>query len=171
MTAVIVAVDENWAIGRDGGLLCHLPSDLKRFKQLTMGWPIIMGRKTFESLPKGPLPGRLNVVVTHQAGYATTAGLAAGDNVVVCNSVEEAMEATASAEQRFIIGGAQLYAAAINYVDTLFLTRIHATFDDADTFFPAIDADGWVTVDSEVHPADDRNPYPHTFITLRRLRR
>lgn len=170
MTAAIVAIDENWAIGRDGGLLCHLPSDLKRFKQLTMGWPIIMGRKTFESLPKGPLAGRLNVIITRQVDYAATMGLTTNGNVVVCNSVEEAMAATASAAQRFIIGGAQLYAAAIDVVETLYLTRIHAKFEDADTFFPAINADEWETTECEEHAADDRNPYSYTFLTLRRLK-
>ena len=162
MLAAIVAVDENWAIGRNGSLLCHLPADMRRFKSLTMGCPVIMGRKTWESLPKGALPGRLNVVVTRNSGYQAP-------GAVVCTSVEAALAATASAPRRFIIGGAQLYASTIDAVDTLYLTRIHATFPDADTFFPSITPTQWETAESEFQPADGRNPHSCTFLTLHRL--
>lgn len=161
MLGAIVVIDENGAIGRNGQLLCHLPADLKHFKSVTMGYPIIMGRKTFDSLPKGALPGRMNVVVTRNGDFSAP-------DVVVCHSIEEALDATASAEKRFIIGGAQLYAATIDRVDTLYLTLLHATFPDADTFFPAIDPSEWEEVSRESHTADDRNPYSYTFITAKR---
>ena len=136
MLASVVVIAENGAIGKNGGLLCHLPADLRHFKEVTMGCPIIMGRKTFDSLPKGALPGRTNVVVTRNAAFTAP-------GVVVCHSVEEALAATADAPRRFIIGGAQLYAATIDFVDELYLTLIHATFADADAFFPHVDTEAW----------------------------
>lgn len=161
MLGAVVVVAENGAIGRNGDLLCHLPADLKHFKEVTMGSPIIMGRKTFESLPKGALPGRMNVVVTRNADFSA-------ENVTVCHSIDEAMAATAHAEKRFIIGGAQLYAATIDRVDTLYLTLLHADFPDADTFFPSIDRNEWLEVSRDAHQADDRNPHAYTFLTLHR---
>lgn len=164
MLGAIVIIAENGAIGKSGQLLCHLPADLKHFKSVTMGYPIIMGRKTFDSLPKGALPGRMNVVVTRNSDFSAT-------DVVVCHSIEEALDATANAEKRFIIGGAQLYAATIEYVDTLYLTLLHATFPDADTFFPTIDASEWEEVSRETHPSDDRNPFSYTFVTAKRVKK
>lgn len=161
MLGAIVVIAENGAIGKNGQLLCHLPADLKHFKSVTMGYPIIMGRKTFESLPKGALPGRLNVVVTRNADFTAP-------GVVVCHSVEEALAATEDAPKRYIIGGAPLYAATIGLVDELHLTQLHATFPEADTFFPAIVRDEWMVVAREAHDADERNPYDYTFVTLRR---
>ena len=159
MLASVVVIAENGAIGKNGGLLCHLPADLRHFKEVTMGCPIIMGRKTFDSLPKGALPGRTNVVVTRNAAFTAP-------GVVVCHSVEEALAATADAPRRFIIGGAQLYAATIGLVDELHLTQLHATFPDADTFFPPINPKEWHEQSRDHHPADDRNPFPYTFILL-----
>ena len=159
MLGAIVVIAENGAIGKNGQLLCHLPADLKHFKSVTMGYPIIMGRKTFESLPKGALPGRLNVVVTRNADFTAP-------GVVVCHSVEEALAATEDAPKRYIIGGAQLYAATIGLVDELHLTQLHATFPDADTFFPPINPQEWQELSRDSHPADDRNPYPYTFTLL-----
>lgn len=161
MLGAIVVVAENGAIGKNGDLLCHLPADLKHFKSVTMGYPIIMGRKTFDSLPKGALPGRMNVVVTRNPEFSA-------EGVTVCHSVEEALEATAHAEKRFIIGGAQLYAATFSFVDTLYLTQLHAEFPEADTFFPEIDFSQWEELSSEHHTADEKNHYDYTFLTLKR---
>lgn len=162
MLGAIVVIAENGAIGNKGGLLCHLPADLKHFKSVTMGSPIIMGRKTFDSLPKGALPGRLNVVVTRNEDFAAP-------DVVVCHSIDEALDVTAKAEKRFVIGGAQLYAATIDRVDELHLTLLHATFPDADAFFPAINPGQWHEVSREEHKADERNQFDYTFVTLRRV--
>ena len=161
MLGAIVVVAEDGAIGKSGDLLCHLPADLKHFKVITMGHPIIMGRKTFESLPKGALPGRMNVVVTHNSGFVA-------EGAAVCHSVEEALDATADADKRFIIGGAQLYAATIDMVDTLYLTQIHASFPEADTFFPNVDLTQWQEVNRESHCADEKNHYDYTFLELKR---
>lgn len=161
--AAIVAVGSNWAIGREGGLLCHLPADLRHFKSVTMGYPIIMGRKTFESFPRGPLPGRLNIVLTHNDSYAP-------QGVAVCHSVGEALSvAEADGHDRcFVIGGGIVYETFMHLVDEIFLTVIHSQFGDADTFFPAIDMAQWETVEKEDFSADERNPFAYSFLRLRR---
>lgn len=159
--SAIVAVDKNGAIGKNGDLLCYLPADLKHFKNITMGYTIIMGRRTWESLPKGALPGRKNVVITRNNDF-----MAPGAEVY--HSLEEALQATEQDEKRFIIGGGMLYKEAFAITDKLYLTRIHASFQDADTFFPSIDVSQWQEMSSEYHEADERNAYPYSFIELRR---
>ena len=163
--AAIAAVDEAGGIGQGGGLLCHLPADMKHFKSVTMGYPIIMGRKTFESFPKGPLPGRLNIILTKDLSY-TAAG------TVVCHEIREAIAVAEKEgkERCFIIGGGQIYSAFADYLDELYLTLIQYRFEDADTFFPAIDRDGWDMVKKEDYVADERNPYPYSFLNLKRHR-
>ena len=160
LSAIVVVADDG-AIGRDGGLLCHLPADLKHFKQLTMGHSIVMGRRTFESFPKGALPGRQNIVVTRNPRFEAP-------GVTVAHDIDEAVAAATMPGDVFIIGGAQIYAATLHRVDTLHLTCLHAVFPDADAHFPMIDPEQWETVDEERHEADDRNPYAYTFVTLRR---
>ena len=159
--SAIVAVDENGAIGKNGDLLCYLPADLKHFKSITMGYTIIMGRRTWESLPKGALPGRKNVVITRNIDF-----IAPGAEVY--HSLEEALQATSQDEKRFILGGGMLYNEAFAITDTLYLTRIHASFPDADTFFPSFEPSQWQEMSSEYHEADERNAYPYSFIELRR---
>lgn len=159
MISAIVVIDEQGAIGFEGGLLCHLPADLRHFKSLTMGHSIVMGRLTFESFPKGPLPGRQNIVVTRSGDYAP-------EGVTVAHSVSEALSLASMPGDVFVIGGAQIYAATFDMIDTLYLTRIHHRFDRYDAAFPIIDESQWETVDSEYHPADEKNPYPFSFITL-----
>lgn len=159
--AIVVALDENNGIGREGDLLCHLPNDLKHFKQVTSGHTVIMGRRTYESLPKGALPNRINVVITSDAA----------DNYpgcIVVRSVEEALIHCQKDEKIFIIGGGQLYRATLGLADRLYLTRIHHTFSDADTFFPEIDFDEWTLTEKEMHEADDKHRYPYTFLTYRK---
>ncbi|MBO4871061.1 MAG: dihydrofolate reductase [Muribaculaceae bacterium] len=159
--AAIVVVADDGAIGRNGDLLCHLPADLKHFKAITMGHSIIMGRRTFDSFPKGALPGRQNIVITRNEHFSAP-------DVTVAHSVDEAIKAAIMPGEVFIIGGAQIYAATFERVTTLYLTRLHATFPEADAFFPTIDPIEWDTISEEHHDSDDRNPYPYTFITLRR---
>lgn len=159
--AAIVVVAENGAIGKDGDLLCHLPADLKHFKYITMGHTIIMGRRTWESLPKGALPGRKNVVITRNADFVA-------EGAEVYHSLEEALEASAADGARFIIGGGMLYREAFPLTNTLHLTRLHTSFPDADRFFPEYDQQDWEEVSREDHDADERNPYPYSFIELRR---
>lgn len=159
--SLIVAISENNAIGINGNLLCHLPADMRHFKEITSGHTVIMGRKTFESLPKGALPNRKNIIVTRNKDYRA-------DNTIACHSLAEALSVAGNETERFIIGGAELYSSALDSVDTLYLTRIHATFADADTFFPEIDYNDWEEVTNEYHDADEKNKIPYSFITLKR---
>lgn len=156
----IVAVDENGAIGRQGDLLCHLPADMRHFKEMTMGHSIVMGRKTFESFPRRPLPGRQNLVITRSAGWQYP-------GVTVAHTLEQAI-ALAETDTVFIIGGAQIYEQALPVVDVLHLTLIHARWASADVYFPALDPNQWQEVEREHHTSDHRNAYEYDFITLKR---
>lgn len=159
--SIIVAADAGNAIGKDNRLLCRMPDDMKRFKELTTGHTVIMGRKTFESLPKGALPNRRNIVLTtdpHKQ-YADT---------VSCQDLQEAIGVYKDEEEVFIIGGAMVYKEAMPFADTLYLTRIHHTFEDADTFFPEIDLSQWNVTEQQEFPADEKHAYPFTFLTYTR---
>lgn len=160
--SAIVVVAHNGAIGKNGDLLCHLPADLKHFKAITMGHSIIMGRKTFESFPKGPLPGRQNIVVTRNTQYHP-------EGATIVHSVEQAIAQAEMPGEVFILGGAQLYKATINEVDTLYLTRLDHDFPEADAHFPALDMEQWEEIDREDHDPDEKNRFPYSFITLRRI--
>lgn len=160
MIAIVVAAAENNVIGKDNGLIWHLPADLRHFKQLTMGHPMLMGRKTFESIGK-PLPGRTSIIITNQKDYAA-------DGCIVTHSVQEAIEqAKALDEEVCIIGGAEVYRQALPFTDTIYLTRIHHTFE-GDVFFPELKDEEWETLKQEHHEPDEKNKYSYSFITLRR---
>ena len=156
--AIIVALDEQNAIGRNGDLLCHLPGDLKHFKQVTTGHIVIMGRKTYESLPKGALPNRTNIVITSDVAENYP-------GCIVVRSVEEALTQGKEGEKAFIIGGGMLYRTTLPLADQLYLTRIHHSFADADTFFPQIDFSDWELTERETHAADEKHQYGYTFLT------
>ena len=156
----IVAVASDWAIGRQGDLLCHLPADMRHFKEVTMGHSIIMGRKTFESFPRRPLPGRQNIVITRNADWQYP-------GVTVVHCLEDAIKA-AETDTVFIIGGAQVYEMALPMVDVLHLTQIHARWASADTYFPAIDLKEWHEMSRKHHGSDSRNAYEYDFVTLKR---
>jgi dihydrofolate reductase len=159
--SLIVAASENGCIGRDGDLPWRLPEDLKRFKQVTMGKPIIMGRKTYESIGR-PLPGRTNIVVTRQPGYAAPGCEVAG-------SLADALDAARATgtDEVFIIGGASLYADALSQADTLYLTRVHAAVE-GDVYLPPVPWETFELSASEAHPADERHAHAFTFETWRR---
>lgn len=161
MFSAIVAIDRNGAIGKQGKLLCHLSSDLKHFKEITMGHSIIMGRKTFESFPKGALPGRQNIVITRNLNFAP-------EGVTVVHSIDEALTAVTMPGDAFIIGGEQIYRATFDFINTLYLTVIDHKFEGVDAYFPRIDMRSWTIDGQEEHPADDRNPFPYIFMTLHR---
>lgn len=154
--SIICALAKNRAIGNKGDLLYHLRADLKRFKALTTGHTIIMGRKTFESLPKGALPNRRNVVLTRQIGYSAP-------GIEVFASLSEALQHLQPEEHAYIIGGASVYAEALPLADTLCLTHIHATPAEADVFFPEINSEEWKLTFEEHHEADEQNDQPFTF--------
>ncbi|MDE7468316.1 MAG: dihydrofolate reductase [Muribaculaceae bacterium] len=156
---IIVAAGRDGAIGSRGDLAFHIREDLRRFKALTMGYPIVMGRKTWESLPKGALPGRRNIVITTNPDYHA-------EGAEVVHSLSEALILCAQAEKIFIIGGGQIYAQAMPIAHRLHLTRIDAATPDADTYFPTID-EHWLLTDSQA-PATDPSGIIYQFLTLDR---
>ena len=159
-TSLIVAASENGVIGNSGDLPWRLSADLKRFKKLTMGHPMIMGRKTFESIGC-LLPGRTTIIVTRQPDYQFPGALIAGD-------LPRAIELAGEDDQPFVTGGAEIYRLAIPLVQRIYLTRVHARID-GDTRLTGIEWDEWECVDSESHAADSRNEYDYTFETYVRI--
>ena len=157
MLHMIAAVDKARGIGKDNQLLCHLSADLKHFKNLTMGHTIIMGRKTFESLP-GLLPGRPHWVLTGQKDYEET-----HPGITVFHDMDDMVRAVRTGEEYFIIGGASLYTEFVGRADSLYLTEIDAELP-ADTFFPLLDRTRWHEVARDAHEADERNAYPFSFV-------
>ena len=161
---LIAALADNGIIGRDGDLPWHLPNDLKRFKRVTMGHAVVMGRRTFESIGK-PLPGRRNVVLSRDAAWS-----APGGGVERAGSLDEAMTLLepGGAGEVLILGGESVYRAALPRAHRLILTRVHAS-PEGDTRFPDWDRDAWRLVESEEHPADDNHEYAMTFETWERI--
>ena len=158
--SIIVAVASDGAIGRANDLLWHLPADLKRFKELTTGHTILMGRKTFESLPRGPLPNRRNIIISRS--------LPTQPGAEVYPTIQQAMEACASDEEVFIIGGGEIYRQLLPNTEQIYLTRVQASFPDAEVFFPELDPTEWVEEAREVYPRDERNEYDTELLLLRR---
>lgn len=149
--SVIVAADRRGAIGLRGDMLWHLPDDLRRFKAVTTGKAVVMGRKTWESLPRRPLPGRLNVVISRNPDYRA-------DGARLAASLREAIGIASGAEEIFIIGGGEVYRQAMPLASRLYLTRIQAEAPEADTFFPDVDPREWTLTESESVPARDGRP-------------
>lgn len=158
--SIIVAVASDGAIGRANDLLWHLPADLKRFKELTTGHTILMGRKTFESLPRGPLPNRRNIIISRS--------LPTQPGAEVYPTIQQAMEACASDEEVFIIGGGEIYRQLLPNTERIYLTRVQASFPDAEVFFPELDPTEWIEETREVYPRDERNEYDTELLLLRR---
>ena len=159
---LVAAMTEDRVIGRDNALPWHLPSDLKHFKRVTLGKPVIMGRRTWESVG-APLPGRRTIVVSRQPDYRAT-----GAEVVP--SLDAALRLVAGESEACIVGGAALYEEALPRAHRMELTHIHARGVDGDTYFPAWDPAEWTVVASEDHPADARHAWPMTFRTWERIR-
>lgn len=153
---LIVAISENNAIGKSGDLLCHLPNDLKYFKQLTTDATVVMGKNTFLSLPRRPLPNRRNIVLTRDTAFAY-------ENTEVAHSIEELRLMLHEQENVFIIGGGKVYEQFLPIVDKLYITHIHHSWEDADTFFPAINPVVWQCISEEHHDIDERHAYAYTF--------
>ncbi len=155
--SLIVAMDRRGVIGHDGALPWRLSADLRHFKAITMGKPLVMGRKTHESIGR-PLPGRQNIVLTRQEGYAS-----AGCTIV--HDVEDALAACAGSEEVMVMGGAALYELFLPRAGRIYLTRVQAEVD-GDTWFPPFDASAWHEVEHRDHPADARNEHPCSFLLL-----
>ena len=158
--ALIAAMAENGVIGRENRLPWRLPADLRRFKSVTMGKPVIMGRKTYESIGK-PLPGRSNIVVTRDPDYR-----APGCQVV--HSLEQALEAGAGHPEVMVIGGAELYRQALGRAQRMYLTLVRAEVE-GDTLFPDIEPQQWRELERESHRADEKNQYDYDFVILQRV--
>ena len=158
MVSIIVAIGENGEIGAKNDLLWRLPNDMKRFKELTTGHTIIMGRKTFESLPKGALPNRTNVVVTRN-------NEASFENCEVFNDLKTAIDNHKNEDEIFIIGGAEIYKQAMIFAGKLYVTNVHNSFENADVFFSKINNNEWVTTESKDYQSDEKHLFPYTFKT------
>lgn len=158
---IIVCIARNGAIGFDNHLLYHLRADLKHFKELTTGHTVLMGRRTFESLPKGALPHRRNLVLTQQDLY--------WPGTEVFNSLDDALTHCAPNEKVFIIGGHSVYRDALPMASNLFLTEIDDAPAQADTFFPDLKREEWQEISREHHDADEQNEQPFDFVTLHKL--
>jgi dihydrofolate reductase len=165
--SLVVAAAENNAIGKDDKLLWSLPRDMQYFKQITMGHCVLMGRKTYETIPEKfrPLAGRVNIVVTRNADFK-----APGCRVV--KTVEEGIRfAEANDEDELmVIGGGEIYRQMYDRADRIYLTKVHYTFADADTYFPEIVKAKWETVFSEMHLADDRHTYDFEFVVMEKAK-
>lgn len=162
---LVWAQDQNRVIGRNNSLPWHLPEDLKYFKRITLGKPVVMGRKTFESIGR-PLPGRTNIVISRNPDYAA-------DGVRVVSSLDAAMALcksigeTDGVDEAMIIGGAEIFRQALPAADRLYLTEVHAEVP-GDTWFPEFDRDGWREIDREDYAAAGPNPYAYSFLVLDR---
>ncbi|WP_298528346.1 dihydrofolate reductase [uncultured Christiangramia sp.] len=159
MITMIAAAAENNALGKDNDLVWHLPDDFKRFKRLTSGHHIIMGRKTFESFPK-LLPDRTHVIITRKEDYSP-------ENTIVVHSIEEALKVSKLDDQAFIIGGGEIYKMGMEHADRIELTRVHGEFE-ADTHFPEIDKSEWEIVKDQFHDKDEKHDYSFTYLTYER---
>ncbi len=159
--SLIAAVDENRGLGKDNRLLCHLPADLGHFKQLTLGKPVIMGRKTFESIGK-PLPGRLNIVLSRQDIKI--------DGVTVVDSLQKALGLVQDVPEIMIIGGATIFEQALPLTQRVYLTVIHHRFE-ADAYFPELDKASWVRQEKGCWSRDERNAYDMTFYSYEKIQK
>ena len=162
LITIIVAASENNVIGNNNKLIWHLSDDLKRFKNLTKGHHVIMGRKTFESMPRA-LPNRTNVIITRKENYIA-------ENAIVTNSLESALKIASDDAQPFIIGGGEIYNIALNISDRIELTRVHHNFE-GDTTFPEIDKEKWIESNRVEKKKDETHSYDFTFITYNKIKK
>lgn len=158
--SLVVAWDRNRLIGAGNELPWHLSADLRHFKKLTMGHPVVMGRRTWQSIGK-PLPGRTNIVVTRQKGFSAP-------GAVVVESIEAAKRQAGDCDELMIIGGADLYRQTLGEANRIYLTEIHHEFE-GDTHFPDINMDQWACVEREDFEKDEKNPYDYSFLVLERI--
>ena len=160
MLSLCVAMDENSLIGSNNALPWHLPADLKHFRKITMGKPIIMGRKTYESIGH-PLPGRLNIVLTNNINFSL-------DNCTVMHTIKEVLSFSKDYDESVVIGGAKLYESLLPQVQRMYITRIHAKFV-GDTYFPHYQSTEWQQVETQTYSTDKNNPYNYSFAILERI--
>ncbi|MCZ6679373.1 MAG: dihydrofolate reductase [Candidatus Poribacteria bacterium] len=157
--SIIAAMDKNRLIGQDNRLPWRLPADMKHFRRMTLGKPVVMGRKTFESLGR-PLKKRTNIIVTHDCDYRA-------EGCIVAHSVEEALATVKANEEVMIIGGSSIYAQFLPRADRLYLTLVHDCFE-GEVYFPAFNLEEWQEAKRIDHQPDEKNPYPYSFLFLHR---
>jgi dihydrofolate reductase len=160
MISIIVAVSDDWGIGRNNDLLWHISEDLKRFKKLTTGKTVIMGKKTWESLPKRPLPGRRNIVLTDVPGETI-------DGAVTVYSIDEALGICKNGDEAFVIGGGSIYKQFMPLSDRLYITHVHRNAE-ADIYFPVIDTNKWKVAESEEYPENENHP-AYTYVIYEKM--
>lgn len=160
MLTIIAAVAKNKALGKNNDLIWRLPADLKRFKKITLGHHVIMGRKTFESLGK-PLPNRTTIIISRNVSYKV-------EGCIVVHTLEAAILAAKEDKNPFILGGGEIYKQALLRADILDLTLVHHSFDDADTFFPDIDYNQWIEINREDFNADEQHAYDYSFVRYKK---
>jgi len=163
MISIIVAVSEDFGIGNKNELLWHLPEDMKRFRKLTYGKTVIMGKKTWESLPKRPLPGRKNIVITDVPGECI-------DCSITAYSIDDALSKCEQGEEIFVIGGGSIYRQFMNIADRLYITHVHKKAP-ADVYFPKIEREVWKVIEKEEFKPEDNNGILYTYIIYERKRR
>lgn len=159
--SIVAAVADNYAIGKGNKLPWHLPADLKHFRELTTGHAVVMGKRTFESLPNGPLPNRRNVVLTSVMSEGVNEGYFEAD------SLEDAFYLCEKEEKVFIVGGAAVYRQSLEIAESLYITWVHHEFS-ADIYFPEVDFSKWEEVARQDMTADEKNPYPYSFVHYKR---
>ena len=157
MITIIAAAGSNNELGKDNDLVWHLPKDFKRFKKLTTGHHIIMGRKTFQSFPK-PLPNRVHIVITRNTNYHP-------EGAIIVHSMTEALELSKDDDQAFIIGGGEIYKLGMKIADKIELTRVNSSFE-ADTFFPEISSENWKLISEEFHLKDEKHKFNFSYQTF-----
>lgn len=157
MISIIAAIAANGAIGINNDLPWRLPNDMKRFRQLTTGHPVLMGRKTFESLPNGALPNRTNIVISRNHTLSFK-------NCILFDNIQDAIREY-NQEEVFVIGGAGIYSQMMPFADKLYITLVRHSFENADTFFPEINKNEWIMIEQEDFPDDEKHLYPYTFQT------
>jgi dihydrofolate reductase len=164
--SIVVAVAENNAIGANGKLLWRLSKDMQYFKEVTWGHHVLMGRKTWDSIPPkfSPLPGRTNVIVTRKQGFVC-------EGCKVVDSIEQgiAIAQQAGEQELMVIGGGEIYKQALPLANKIYLTKVHHTFSDADTFFPELDPAQWNVLNTEWNMADEKNEFDFEFIVMERI--
>ncbi len=160
MLTIIAAVAKNKALGKNNDLIWRLPADLKRFKKITLGHHVIMGRKTFESLGR-PLPNRTTIIISRNVSYKV-------EGCTVVHTLEAAILAAKEDNNPFILGGGEIYKQALLRADILDLTLVHHSFDDADTFFPDIDYNQWIEINREDFKADEQHAYDYSFVRYKK---
>ncbi len=155
MISIIVAIAENLAIGKNNDLLWHIPGDMKYFKRITSGHPVIMGKRTYDSLPRRPLPNRRNIVITDVQGEII-------NGCEMAYSINDAIALCDKTEENFIIGGGSVYKQLLPFTDRLYLTRVHKSFE-GDVFFPKLDLAQWELISKEDHGPDGENDFAYSY--------